>query len=255
MTRGVTAPRLALVALACLAALGGCSNSEDDEAPAACLGGSESYVAALRSAPNEVRLQGETPISECLVPDQDGGELAQVGKEMIDAATELNAAVQTDPTGPEALQLGYLVGAIIGWGAGDYLGRPWLERHGRWLHLNTEKLDRAERWFDRWEEWAVFLGRITPVMRSFISVPAGVFRARFGPYVWLTLLGSAIWCFAFAGAGWAAGASWEQIDEAFHYVEYVIVAVVLAAVAGFAWYRLRRRRRPADRSAGQDFPA
>ena len=45
--------------------------------------------------------------------------------------------------------LGYLVGAIIGWGAGDYLGRPWLERHGRWLHLNTEKLDRAERWFDR----------------------------------------------------------------------------------------------------------
>ena len=57
--------------------------------------------------------------------------------------------------------LGYLVGSIAGWGAGDYLGRPWLERHGRWLHLDEENLGRAERWFDRWEEWAVFLGRIS----------------------------------------------------------------------------------------------
>ena len=142
--------------------------------------------------------------------------------------------------------LGYLVGSILGWAGGDYLGRPWLERHGRWLHLSAEKLDRAERWFDRWEEWAVFLGRLTPVVRSFISVPAGVFRARFGPYVWLTLLGSAIWCFAFAGAGWAAGASWERVDEAFHYVEYVILLALAAAVVAVAWHRIRRRRRTAD---------
>jgi len=151
--------------------------------------------------------------------------------------------------------LGYLVGSIAGWGAGDHLGRPWLERHGRWVHLNEENLVRAERWFDRWEEWAVFLGRITPVMRSFISIPAGVFRARFGPYVWLTLLGSAIWCFAFAGAGWAAGANWESIDNGFHYVEYVIVGVVVVALAALGWRWARRRRRPADETAHQDFPA
>ena len=151
--------------------------------------------------------------------------------------------------------LGYLVGSIAGWGAGDYLGRPWLERHGRWLHLNAENLDKAERWFDRWEGWAVFLGRITPVMRSFISIPAGVFRARFGPYVWLTLLGSAIWCFAFAGAGWAAGANWESIDNGFHYVEYVIVGAVVVVLTGLGWHWIRRRRRPADEAARQDFPA
>jgi membrane protein DedA with SNARE-associated domain len=143
--------------------------------------------------------------------------------------------------------VGYLVGSIAGWGAGDYLGRPWLERHGRWLHLSSAKLDRAERWFDRWEGWAVFLGRITPVMRSFISVPAGVFRARFWPYVWLTLLGSAIWCFGFAGLGWAAGASWERVDDAFHYVEYLIVAAVVLAVAAFVvWRFVRRRKDPAN---------
>jgi membrane protein DedA with SNARE-associated domain len=145
--------------------------------------------------------------------------------------------------------IGYLIGSIGGWALGDYLGRPWLERHGRWLHLSTEKLDRAERWFDRWEEWAVLIGRVTPVVRSFISVPAGVFRARFGPYVWLTLLGSAAWCFAFAGAGWAAGASWEQFHEAFRYVDYVVALAVAVAVAWLGWRYLKRRSRTADEPA------
>ncbi len=145
--------------------------------------------------------------------------------------------------------VGYLIGAIGGWALGDYLGRPWLEHHGRWLHLSAEKLDRAERWFDRWEEWAVFLGRVTPVMRSFISVPAGVFRARFRPYVWLTLLGSAVWCFAFAAIGWAAGASWEKFHHAFRYVDYVVAAAVVFAVAAVVWHFLRRRRVTADEPA------
>ena len=141
--------------------------------------------------------------------------------------------------------VGYLIGSIGGWALGDYLGRPWLERHGRWLHLSGENLDRAEHWFDRWEEWAVFLGRITPVMRSFISIPAGVFRARFWPYVWLTLLGSAIWCFAFAGAGWAAGASWESFHHAFRFVDYVVALAVVVGAALLARTLLRRRRRSA----------
>ena len=145
--------------------------------------------------------------------------------------------------------VGYLIGAIGGWALGDYLGRPWLEHHGRWLHLSAEKLDRAERWFDRWEEWAVFLGRVTPVMRSFISIPAGVFRARFHPYVWLTLLGSAVWCFAFAAIGWAAGASWEKFHHAFRYVDYVVAAAVVFAVAAVVWHFLRRRRVTADEPA------
>jgi membrane protein DedA with SNARE-associated domain len=140
--------------------------------------------------------------------------------------------------------IGYLIGSIGGWALGDYLGRPWLERHGRWLHLNEEKLDRAERWFDRWEEWAVFIGRVTPVIRSFISVPAGVFRARFWPYTWLTLAGSAIWCFAFAGAGWAAGESWEDFHESFKLVDYAVAALVVAGIAFLGW-KLHRRRRAA----------
>ena len=77
--------------------------------------------------------------------------------------------------------LGYQLGAIGGWWIGDRGGRPFLERHGRWLHLTPERLDRAERWFARWDDWAVLVGRVTPLARSFISIPAGVFEMPFRP--------------------------------------------------------------------------
>ncbi len=146
--------------------------------------------------------------------------------------------------------IGYTVGAIGGWAIGLYGGRPYLERHGRWLHLSKEKLDRAERWFERWEDWAVFLGRLTPVVRSFVSVPAGVFEVPFVRYTLLTLLGSAIWCFSFAGAGYLAGSAWEDVHHAFGYVEYVIAAAIVVGVAWFGWrYVKKRRRRLAEESS------
>jgi membrane protein DedA with SNARE-associated domain len=138
--------------------------------------------------------------------------------------------------------IGYTIGAVGGWAIGLYGGRPYLERHGRWLHLDQRKLDRAERWFDRWGDRGVFLGRLTPVVRSFVSVPAGVFEARLGRYTVLTLLGSAIWCFAFAGAGYAAGESWEDFHHAFRYVEYLVAAGIVALAAFFGWRYLRKRR-------------
>ena len=134
--------------------------------------------------------------------------------------------------------IGYTIGSILGWAIGLYGGRPFLERRGRWFHLSPGKLDKAERWFDRWGQAAVFLGRVTPVVRSFISIPAGVFRARLGPYTALTLLGSAIWCFAFAGAGFALGRNWENFHHAFRYADYAVLAAVVALVA----FLLLRRR-------------
>jgi membrane protein DedA with SNARE-associated domain len=139
--------------------------------------------------------------------------------------------------------IGYTLGAIGGWAIGLYGGRPYVERHGRWLHLDTEKLDRAERWFERWEDWAVFLGRLTPVIRSFVSIPAGVLEVPFVRYTLLTLAGSAIWCFAFAGAGYAAGDNWEDIHHAFRYLDYLVVAAVVAAAVALVVRHLRRRKR------------
>jgi membrane protein DedA with SNARE-associated domain len=138
--------------------------------------------------------------------------------------------------------LGYLVGALIGWAIGRWGGHALLERHGRWLHLTPENVERADRWFERHGRAAIFLGRLTPVVRSFISIPAGTLESPLGPYTVLTLAGSAIWCFAFAGAGWALGSSYEQVHHAFRYVDILAVAVAGAVAALAALLVLRRRR-------------
>jgi membrane protein DedA with SNARE-associated domain len=132
--------------------------------------------------------------------------------------------------------LGYLVGAIVGWWIGLRGGRRLLERHGRWLHLGPERLERAERWFDRWGNVGVLIGRLTPLVRSFVSIPAGVFEMRLAPYTVLTLLGSAIWAFAIAGAGYGLGSSYERFNHDFRYVEYAVVAGVLV-LAAYLVYR------------------
>lgn len=131
--------------------------------------------------------------------------------------------------------IGYVLGSIGGWLIGRYGGRPLAERHGRLLHLGPERLQRAERWFDRYDDWAVLIGRVTPVVRSFVSIPAGIFRMRLGRYTLLTTLGSAAWCFAFAGAGWAFGRNYQRFQHAFD------IALVAGAVLLVLYLVLRRR--------------
>jgi hypothetical protein len=104
-------PRARVAALvAMLAVVAGCSNSEPERAPVGCLSGPGAYLRALRAAPDEVRLQGGTAISECLTSAQEGGELANVGSDMVRAATELNQEA-LQGSSDAAVQLGYLVGA------------------------------------------------------------------------------------------------------------------------------------------------
>jgi membrane protein DedA with SNARE-associated domain len=134
--------------------------------------------------------------------------------------------------------LGYLVGALIGWAIGRYGGRPLLERHGRWFHLSPARLDRAEAWFDRWGNLGVFLGRITPVVRSFVSIAAGIFEMPLVPYTLLSLAGSAVWAFAFAGAGYGLGTSYSGFDHGFRYAEYAVVAVVVLGLAYLVYRRI-----------------
>jgi hypothetical protein len=101
------------IALACLAALTfvACGRNAGDSTPVACLNGSGAYVSALAAAPGEVRLSGDTPISECLAENQDGGNLASVGEALVETATKLNAEARAEPGGDANLQLGYLLGA------------------------------------------------------------------------------------------------------------------------------------------------
>jgi membrane protein DedA with SNARE-associated domain len=137
--------------------------------------------------------------------------------------------------------VGYVIGSLIGWGIGFYGGKPFLERRGRWVHLTRDRLDRAEAWFARYGDWAVLLGRVMPVVRSFISIPAGVLEMPLVRYTVLTAIGSAVWCFGIAGAGVALGSSWEHFHESFRYADYAVGLLVVLAV-GYGAFKLARRR-------------
>jgi membrane protein DedA with SNARE-associated domain len=134
---------------------------------------------------------------------------------------------------------GYQLGAAAGWWIGERGGRTFLERRGRWFHLTHERLERAERWFDRWDAWAVLVGRVTPVARSFVSIPAGVFESPFVRYNVLTLVGNGAWCLALAAVGWALGSNWDSFHHAFRFVDYAVGAGIVALVA---YWVIRRRR-------------
>jgi membrane protein DedA with SNARE-associated domain len=135
--------------------------------------------------------------------------------------------------------LGNTVGAVAGWAIGDYGGHPLLERHGRWLHVTPERLERAEHWFDRFGERAAGVGFATPVVRSFVAIPAGIFELSLRRLVLSALAGSAVFCAALAGAGWALGRSYARAHHDLRYVELAIAAGVLLLVA----YLVVRRRR------------
>jgi membrane protein DedA with SNARE-associated domain len=142
--------------------------------------------------------------------------------------------------------LGYLAGSLIGWAIGARGGRALIERYGRWLHVGPQAFARAERWFDRFGPRAVFFGRLTPVVRSFISIPAGVLGSPLPSYTVLTLAGSLIWCLAFAGAGWALGNTWKSFHDGFRYADYAAVIGVVILLTAAIWHRRRTRGRRRD---------
>jgi membrane protein DedA with SNARE-associated domain len=177
-----------------------------------------------------------------------GGELVM----LIGGA--LSAGAITGGPGPSlasviaAGTLGYLLGSIAGWAIGRAGGRALVERHGRWLHLGPDRLARAERWFHRYGSAFVLLGRLVPLVRSFVSIPAGVLAFPFGAYVLLSGAASLVWCLGFGLAGHALGTNWESVHSAFRYADYAVVAVALAAMVAFVATR-RRRQRPASPSS------
>jgi membrane protein DedA with SNARE-associated domain len=145
---------------------------------------------------------------------------------------------------------GNLVGSWIAYGAG-YFGRVELiERHGKWLHITPRQLAWADRWFERYGGVTVFFSRMIPVIRTFISLPAGVARMPFLKFSVLSTLGIIPWVLAWAIVGKQVGDDWDTLQEKLHYVDYAIVAAILAGIA----YLVVRRRRAGKPAAGTHSP-
>jgi membrane protein DedA with SNARE-associated domain len=135
---------------------------------------------------------------------------------------------------------GNVVGSYIAWAVGRYGGQPALRRWGRLLRIREHDLDRAIQWFDRYGPRAVLIGRLLPVVRTFISLPAGIAGMdplRFGIY---TTIGCVPWTAALGAAGYAVGKNWNSIVKGFHGPTYIIAAVVVIALAVAIWRYLHR---------------
>jgi membrane protein DedA with SNARE-associated domain len=138
---------------------------------------------------------------------------------------------------------GNVAGSYLAWGIGVYGGRAAWHRWGRYILLRDDDIDRAERWFGRHGTKAVFFGRLLPVVRTFISLPAGLARmpaGRFGVY---TLLGCIPWTAALAWTGYLVGANWGSVVTALHGPSYALAALCGLLVIFAIVMLLRRRRR------------
>jgi membrane protein DedA with SNARE-associated domain len=132
-----------------------------------------------------------------------------------------------------------LCGAVVGWALGRYGGHALLERHGRLLHATPDRIERAERWFARFGTVAVPLGFATPVIRSFVALPAGILEWPLRRLLPAAAAGCLVFSATVAGIGWAVGSSWHSASHDLRYLDYAVVAGVAAAAA---YWILRRRR-------------
>ena len=138
-----------------------------------------------------------------------------------------------------------LVGSLIAYGVGAALSRPVILRFGRYVRLREHDLDRATAWFDRYGGRAVFWSRLLPVVRTFISLPAGTARMELGRFSLYSFLGSLSWSLGLAYGGYVLGRNWEKLADNVELGAYAIVALISLGTVVLV-IRARRRRRASE---------
>lgn len=139
--------------------------------------------------------------------------------------------------------LGCVLGSLAAYGLGAWGGRPLIEKYGRYVLISHHDLDLADRWFTRHGDITIFIGRLLPVIRTFIAFPAGVARMSLWRFSIYTFLGSFIWCLVLAWIGQKLGENWNTLGVYFHRFDAAIGAVLVAAVVWYVWRHLKHVRR------------
>ena len=143
--------------------------------------------------------------------------------------------------------LGNLVGSLIAYWVGRTGGRPLIQRWGRYIFMRERELVRAEAWFGEHGETAVFVSRLLPVVRTFISLPAGVAEMPLGRFTLYTFAGCLPWTFALAGVGYALGSRWATVERYFRPISIVVAVLLVGAIV---WWLVRRARAKRREDAG-----
>lgn len=136
--------------------------------------------------------------------------------------------------------MGCVIGSLAAYGVGAWGGRPLVERYGRYLLLSRHDLALAERWFDRYGDITIFVGRLLPIVRTFIALPAGVARMPLWRFNLYTFAGSFIWCLVLAWMGLQLGRHWDTLGTYFHRFDLLVAAAGGVLVLWFVRRRMRR---------------
>jgi len=146
--------------------------------------------------------------------------------------------------------IGCTLGSVISYALGAWGGRPLVKRYGKYIFVGEEDLEKADRWFARWGDWAAFLSRLLPIVRTFISFPAGVVRMKFLRFTIFSFIGSFIWCALLAWGGYLLGQNWEELRGYMRPFDIPIAIVIVAALAYYVYRHIRKRRDQAATEAG-----
>ncbi len=138
--------------------------------------------------------------------------------------------------------LGCSIGSIIAYVVGIWGGRPFLEKYGKYILISRHDLDLADRWFDKSGSWAIFVSRLLPVVRTFISLPAGIARMHLVKFLIYTFLGSFIWCAGLAYGGYQLGEHWEQIRAVMRPFDVPIIGAILVLLALYVYRHIKKAR-------------
>jgi membrane protein DedA with SNARE-associated domain len=138
--------------------------------------------------------------------------------------------------------VGNVIGSIVAYYAGVWGGRPFAERYGPYVLISRRDLELADRWFMKYGEAAVLISRMLPVVRTFISLPAGIAQMNFPRFVVFTFIGAIPWCYLLAYIGFKMGERWDELREYFHGFDILIGLLLAAALAYFLWSHWPRKR-------------
>jgi membrane protein DedA with SNARE-associated domain len=147
--------------------------------------------------------------------------------------------------------IGCTLGSVISYALGAWGGRPLVKRYGKYILVGEEDLEKADRWFARWGDWAAFVSRLLPIVRTFISFPAGVVRMSFVRFALFSFVGSFIWCALLAWGGYLFGQHWEELRAIMRPFDIPIAIVIVAGLAYYVYRHVRKSRARIAADGGQ----
>jgi membrane protein DedA with SNARE-associated domain len=138
--------------------------------------------------------------------------------------------------------IGCVIGSLIAYWVGAKGGRPFLNKYGKYILITPHDLDRADAWFKKNGDWAIFITRLMPVIRTFISLPAGIAKMRIGKFLVYTFVGSFLWCTALSLAGFFLGQNWEKIRTVMRPYDPIFIAIIVILIGWYIYRHIKRSR-------------